>query len=125
MPKKELAEFLLGTCKERGSSLRSLSIKAGLSPGAVHGIINREYEPTLYSLNRLADYLGVKRQYLWHLAGLIEDTDYAAATQLRDPRLRLHFAQIDKLPESARELIISIIAPIIAYIQIMSRPPGY
>jgi len=41
---------------------------AGLSPATVHGIINRKYQLTLYSLNRLADYLGVRREYLWQLA---------------------------------------------------------
>jgi hypothetical protein len=41
---------------------------AGLSPATVHGIINRKYQPSLYSLNRLADYLGVRREYLWQLA---------------------------------------------------------
>ena len=112
---KELADFLLQQCKQRGSSVRSLSINAGLSPGTVHNIIKREYQPTLFSLNRLADYLGVKRQYLWQLAGLLEDMDYDAKTTFGDPQLRFHFAQADKLPESERNLIISIVAAIIAY----------
>ena len=103
-------------CKERGLSLRSLSINSGLSPGTVHSIIKREYEPTLFSLNRLADYLGVKRQYLWQLAGLLKDMDYDPETKFGDPRLRFHFAQADKLPEPARNLIISIVAAIIAYL---------
>ena len=117
MPRKELAEFFLQICKERGLSLRSLSINAGLSPATVHNIIKREYQPTLYSLNRLADYLRVKRQYLWQLAGLLEDMDYDAETKFSDPRLRFHFAQADKLPESARNLIISIIADIVVYLE--------
>jgi len=115
LPKKELAEFLLETCKERGLSLRRLSINAGLSPATVHNIIKREYEPTLFSLNRLADYLGVKRQYLWQLAGLLKDMDYGPETKFSDPRLRFHFAQADKLPEPARNLLISIITAIITY----------
>ncbi|MBA7468785.1 hypothetical protein ES707_04038 [subsurface metagenome] len=119
MPKKELAEFLLGVRKEKALSLRRLSINAGLSPGAVHSIINREYEPTLYSLNRLADYLGVKRQYMWYLAGLLEDMDYAVATKVSDPRLKFHFAKADKLPDPARNLIISIVSAIITYFEIM------
>ncbi len=96
-------------------SLRRLSINAGLSPGTVHNIIKREYEPTLFSLNRLADYLGVERQYLWYLAGLVEDVDYAS--KLGDPRMRFHFARADKLPEPARNLIISIIAAVMAYLE--------
>ena len=116
--RRELADFLLQQCKQRGSSVRSLSINAGLSPGTVHNIIKRTYQPTLFSLNRLADYLGVKREYLWYLAGLLEDMDYNEETTFGDPQLRFHFAQADKLPESARNLIISIVAAIIAYTEI-------
>jgi len=114
---KELADFLLQQCKQRGSSVRSLSINAGLSPGTVHNIIKRTYQPTIFSLNRLADYLGVKRQYLWQLAGLLEDMDYDAKTTFGDPQLKFHFAQADKLPETARNLIISIVAAMITYLQ--------
>ena len=117
MSKKELTEFLLQTCKEKGLSLRGISINAGLSPATVHNVIKREYEPTLFTLNRLADYLGVKRPYLWQLAGLLEDMDYDAKTTFGDPQLRFHFAQVDKLPEAARSLIISIIQSIITYLQ--------
>ena len=119
MAKKELAEFLLQTCKERGLSLRSLSISAGLSPGTVHSIIKREYEPTLFSLNRLADQLAIKRQYLWQLAGLLTDMDYGAETKFGDPRMKFHFAKADKLPEPARNLIISVVAAIITNFEIM------
>ena len=117
MSNKELGDFLLQRCKERGLSLRRLSIKSGLSPSTVHGIISREYQPTLFSLNRLADHLGVKRQYLWQLAGLLEDMDYDAKTTFGDPQLKFHFTQADKLPEAARNLIISIIAAIITYLE--------
>ena len=117
MSAKELGDFLREQCRQNGLSLRSLSIKSGLSPGTVHSIIKREYQPTLFSLNRLADYLEVKRQYLWQLAGLIEDMDYGPETTFGDPRLRFHFAQADRLPEPARNLIISIFADIIAYLK--------
>jgi len=83
----------------------------------VHNIIKREYHPTLFSLNRLADYLGVKRQYLWQLAGLLEDMDYGPETTFGDPRLRFLVAQADKLPERARDLIISIVASVIAFLK--------
>ena len=56
--KERLADFLLQQCEERQLSLRSLAIKAGLSPSTVHNIIKREYQPRLFTLNRLADYLG-------------------------------------------------------------------
>ncbi|MBA7518540.1 hypothetical protein ES705_10611 [subsurface metagenome] len=116
MANKELSDFLVKQCRERKISLRRLSMNSGLSPGTVHSIIKREYQPTPFSLNRLADYLGVKRQYLWQLAGLLQDMDYDPETAFGDPRLRFHFAQADKLPEPARNLIISIIAAIIAYL---------
>lgn len=116
MANKELGDFLLEQCKERGLSLRSLSINSGLSAGTVHSIIKRNYQPTLFSLNRLADYLGVKRQYLWQLAGLLEDMDYDAKTTFGDPQLRFHFAQVDKLPRAARNLIISLIEAAIIFL---------
>lgn len=112
MASKELGDFLLQMCKQRGLSLRSLSINSGLSPGTVHNIIKRAYQPTLFSLNRLADYLAVKRQYLWQLAGLLEDMDYDARATFGDPQLRFYFAQADKLPQPARNLIISMIKEI-------------
>ena len=43
--------------------------------------------------------------------------DYGPETMFGDPRLRFHFAQADKLPESARNLIISIVVAIIAYLE--------
>ena len=117
MANKELGDFLLEQCKERELSLRSLSINSGLSAGTVHSIIKRQYQPTLFSLNRLADYLGVKREYLWQLAGLLEDMDYATETTFGDPQLRFHFARVDKLPRAARGLIISLIESVIIFLE--------
>ena len=117
MANKELGDFILKQCKERGSSIRSLSINSGLSAGTVHSIINREYQPTLFSLNRLADYLGVKREYLWQLAGLLEDMDYAAETTFGDPHLRFYFARVDKLPKAARDQVISHIEAVIMFLE--------
>jgi transcriptional regulator with XRE-family HTH domain len=105
----KLGDFIRQVCKERGLSLRSLSINAGLSPGTVNGLLNRQYQPSIFSLNQLADYLGVKRQYLWHLAGLLKDMDYSEDTVFSDPRLRFHLAQADKLPELARTLIVDVV----------------
>lgn len=112
---KELSDFLVEHCKQRGISARSLSVKSGLSPATVHSIITRKHQPTLLSLNRLADYLGVKRQYLWQLAGLLEDMDYDEGRAFTDPQLRFHLAQVDKLPEAARRLIINIIKSVIVF----------
>ncbi|MBA7671283.1 hypothetical protein ES703_79438 [subsurface metagenome] len=113
---EELTDFLLQQCRERRLSLRSLSMGAGLSPATVHCIINRKCQPTLYSLNRLADYLGVKREYLWHLAGLVEDTDYGK-TKFSDPQVRFHFDRVDKLPKAARKHVISIVDKLILFLE--------
>ena len=117
MANKELGDFLLEQCKKRGLSLRSLSINSGLSAGTVHSIIQRGYQPTLFSLNRLADYLGVKREYLWQLAGLLEDMDYATETTFGDPQLRFYFARVDRLPQAARGLVISLIEAVIVFLE--------
>ena len=114
MTGEKLASFLLDQCRQKRLSLRRLSINSGLSPATVHGIINRNYQPTLFSLNRLADYIGVRREYLWYLAGLLDDMDYDAETTFGgDPRLRFYFARLGKLPEAARNLIIRIIEAVI------------
>ena len=110
---KELADFLTEYCKERRLSFRSLSVNAGLSPGTVHNIVKRKYRPNLSSLNALADYLGVKREYLWQMAGLLEDMDYSTKTTFSDPQVRFHFAQVDKLPREKRNVILSVIEALI------------
>jgi len=109
----ELASFLIQCCEERGLSFRGLSIKAGLSPGTVHNIIKAKYKPNVTTLNALADYLGVKRQYLWQMAGLLEDMDYSAETTFSDPQVKFHFAQVDKLPKEKKNVILSVIQTLI------------
>lgn len=111
--KKQVEDFLKQQCKEKGLSLRGLSVAAGLSPGTLHNVINRSYQPTLFSLNRIADYLGVKREYLWQLAGLLEDMDYSDETEISDPRLKFEFSRADKLPEPSRNLIVAVLKAII------------
>jgi lambda repressor-like predicted transcriptional regulator len=113
--KKELAEYISRVCKEKGLSLRSLSVNAGLSPGTVHSLINRGYEPSLYTLNRLADYLGVKRQYLWKLAGLLEDEDYDSEMRCGYPQMAYYCDKLNNLPEPAREMVIHIVSDIVNY----------
>jgi len=98
-------------------------MEAGLSPATVHNIIKRKYRPTLFSLNQLADYLGVKREYLWQLAGLLEDMDYNSETTFADPQLRFHLAQVDKLPRASRKLVISLIEAVIVFNQV-DNPQG-
>lgn len=112
MPLEKLAEFLKSKCGERGLSLRALSVKAGLSPSTVRNIINRHYEPTIFTLNRLADYLGVRRQYLWFLAGLLEDMDYSTEG-ISDPLLKHQFVEADALLEADRSLVISVLKSLI------------
>jgi len=113
--KKELVDYLIRTCKEKGLSFRRLSVKAGLSAGTVHSIVHREYEPSLYSLNRLADYMGVKRQYLWKLAGLLKEEDLDDTSNNADPRMSYYFEKFATLPKPARELVTHLIGDIIDY----------
>ncbi len=113
MSTNKLADFLREQCRQRGLSLRSLSLKSGLSPGTVHSIIKRKYQPTLFSLNQLADSLGVRREHLWQLAGLLDDVDHDAETTFSDSKLRFHFTRADRLPKTARNLIIALIEAVI------------
>ncbi len=115
MSTTKLDEFLLQQCKDKGLSLRGLSIQAGLSPSTLHNIIKRKYQPTVFSLNRLADHLNVKRQYLWQLAGFLDDMQYNDDTEFGDPRLRFLFARVDKLPEIAKTLTVEILESVIKY----------
>jgi len=112
LPPEKLAEFLKLKSKERGLSLRALSVKAGLSPSTVRNIINRHYDPTIFTLNRLADYLGVRRQYLWFLAGLLEDMDYSTEG-ISDPLLKHQFAEADALLEADRSLVVNVLKSLI------------
>jgi len=94
--KKELGDFLRSECKQRRQSLRGLSLNSGLSAATVYNMIYRKYRPTVSSLNHLADYLGIKRQYLWRLAGLLEDMDYEAETTASDPQRSETRGDMDK-----------------------------
>jgi len=109
----DLGKFLRVQCKEKNISLRSLSIQSGLSPATVHNIIQRKYQPTLFSLNRLADYLGFNRTYLWQLAGLIDGTDGDNDTSSDGLRLDYQFRQIAKLPPPSRNLVINIVETVL------------
>lgn len=117
MATKELEDFLREQCAAKKLTLRSLSIEAKLSPGTVHGILKRDYQPSLFTLNQLADYLGVQRPYLWQLAGLLEDMDYDAATSIEDPQLKFHFNRVARLPASARSFVISVIEALIIFLE--------
>ncbi|HUV55796.1 MAG TPA: helix-turn-helix transcriptional regulator [Dehalococcoidales bacterium] len=110
---KQLEDFLRQQCKERRLTIRGMSLAAGLSPGTLHNVINRQYQPTVFTLNRLADFLGVKREYMWQLAGLLEDMDYGEEAEISDPRLKFEFSRADKLPESARNLIVGVLKALI------------
>lgn len=111
--KEQLEAFLRQQCKEKGLSLRGLSVAAGLSPSTLQNLIGRQYQPTVFSLNRIADYLGVKREYLWQVAGLLEDMDYGDESEISDPRLKFEFSRADKLPEQARNVIVAAVKAII------------
>jgi DNA-binding XRE family transcriptional regulator len=97
-------------------------VKAGLSPGTVHNIVNEKYKPNVSTLNALADYLGVKREYLWQMAGLLEDMDYNTEITFSDPQVKFHFAQVDKLPKEKRKVVLSVIE---ALIEPVAQTPSY
>jgi len=109
-----LRTFLLKECKRRGLSLRRLSIKSGLSPGTAHGIIARKYRPSLYSLNQIADYLGVKREHLWQLGGLVKATYYESPG---DTRLNAQLTRAQMLPNAARDLLVAIIEVVLLHFE--------
>ncbi len=113
MLNQELSDFLTQQCKQRRLSFRSLSVNSGLSAGTVHNIVNGKFRPNISTLNALADYLEVKREYLWQMAGLLEDMDYNTETTFSDPQVRFHFAQVDKLPKAKRNVILGVIQALI------------
>jgi len=111
---KGLGDFLIQQCKKRKLSFRRLSMNAGLSPGTIHNIVTNKNRPSVFSLNAIADYLGLKREYLWQLAGLFEDMDYSTEITFSDPQVKFYFVQVDKLPRKKRTMILSVIEVLIA-----------
>jgi lambda repressor-like predicted transcriptional regulator len=112
--KAELVDFLLEQCRERGLSVRKLSLNAGLSPATIHNIIHRKYEPKVNTLNRIADYLGVDREFLWKLAGLTGGETSSLEATIDDPRVRLRLEQISRLPKDVRDRLFSVIDVLIS-----------
>ena len=106
----ELADFLTKQCEDKGISLRSLSVNAGLSSGTVHNIVKNKSKPRVSSLNALADYLGVKREYLCQMTGLVKDNSYSPEIfNFSDPNLELLCARVSRLSKKKREIVISVI----------------
>jgi len=112
---KEIAQYITDRCNESKLSYRSLSVKAGLSISTVHNIVSGKSRPNVFSLNSLADYLGVKREFLWRLAGLME-AEEMQSDGVKDPRLQLYITQIDKMPSQKKEAVIRIIETLITNI---------
>lgn len=56
-----------------GMSMRDISLKAKCSPGYVHGILKDGKEPTIDRLLRVADVLGISKQ--WLLFGYVLDKE--------------------------------------------------
>ena len=114
---RALSEFLSEQCAQKKLSFRGLSIKAGLSPGTVHNIISGKFKPNVKSLNCLADYLGLKREYVWQKAGLLEDMDYSNGTTFNDPQVKFHFALVDKLPLKKRRVVLDVLEALITSLE--------
>jgi lambda repressor-like predicted transcriptional regulator len=106
---RELSEFLAEQCAKLKISFRGLSIKAGLSPGTVHNIVSGKFKPNVKSLNALADFLGLKREYIWQKAGLLEDMDYSDDSTFNDPKVRFQYALVDKLPLKKRKIVLDVL----------------
>jgi len=115
--KTELVDFLLEQCKERGLSVRRLSLNSGLSPATVHNIIRRKYKPTLHSLNRIADYLGVQRELIWRLAGLSDNPGNPHGDGFSDIRLKSYFMRAAKLPKRGRDLVVGVIGQLLPFLE--------
>lgn len=113
MKHKELSDFITSKCKERRLSFRRLSLNAGLSQSTVHNIVSGKAMPNVVSLNAIADYLGVTRVFLWKLAGLLEDDDANAGSDLHDPQVKYYFAKVERLPEGQRQLVLKVIDTLI------------
>ena len=113
----KLGDYLRKACKKRGLSQRALSINSGLSPGTVHNIIHNKYQPTLLSLNCIADYLKVDRTYIWKLAGLINDLGNSLDPTAYDPALKSHLERICELPEEAREQIFNVCDTLLSFFE--------
>jgi lambda repressor-like predicted transcriptional regulator len=114
---RELSEFLAEQCAQKKLSFRGLSIKAGLSPGTVHNIISGKFKPNVKSLNSLADFLGLKREFVWQKAGLLEDMDYSDGTTFNDPQVKFHFAIVDKLPLKKRKVVLDVLEALITSLE--------
>ena len=122
--KNELTAFLIEYCRQKRLSLRALSINAGLSPGTVHNIIHRKYRPSVYSLNRLADYLGVEREYMWQIAGFINNTGDSPSDDCVDRRLESYSIRFNNLTQSGRDTVINVIGSLIDFLE-QGDPTSY
>ena len=110
---RELSEFLAAQCAQRKLSFRGLSMKAGLSPGTVHNIVAGKFKPNVKSLNSLADFLGLKREYVWQKAGLLEDMDYTDESTFSDPKVKYQYALVDKLPVKKRKIVLDVLEALV------------
>ena len=120
----KIGDFLRKECKKRGLSQRALSINSGLSPGTVHNIIQRKYQPTLLSLNCIADYLEIDRAFLWRLAGLIKESDASVECDTPDdPTIKMHIERLSRLPEDAREQIFSLCDTLLSFFEREQKTP--
>jgi len=110
---EELSAFITRQCKERRLSFRSLSVNSGLSPSTVHNFVSGKSKPNVASLNAIADYIGVTRVFLWRIAGLLEETDNESEISIEDPRVKLIFSQVSKMPEEKRNVILKVVETLI------------
>ena len=69
-------ERLAGSIKEKGRSLRDISLKAGMGAGYLHGILVEGKDPTIGNMAKLVDEIGVSLSFI--LYGYEMDADSEA-----------------------------------------------
>ena len=64
MKDEDWRQRLTAAIKDKGTSMRALSLAAGLGPGYVHGLLKEGKDPTVDNLLKLCDQLGVSIAYI-------------------------------------------------------------
>ena len=103
---EELRDWLNDACERRNLSWRQASIRAGINPGAISGIMNGE-RPGLEVCKALAQSFGTSTEYVLRLAGHLPPapTDDDIPPELRAKMQRIAEGMA-RLPEPAQQRII-------------------
>jgi transcriptional regulator with XRE-family HTH domain len=99
-----LAEYLNGLCRERGLSLRSASLAAGLGEATLGNIVRGYRRPDPATIKKIATYFNISEDALLEMAGHRTVNYNGQLNEITDPELRLYLApeKINRL--SSRDL---------------------